>query len=298
MNKKPQSKNRNGKKPAKAKKHREPQWVQNPAQERVLNYRVYRMTPGETLLYTALAFILGGAAGLVFYGGLFSRDGKPTALTLIANVVVFVVAGAVASRVFLPLREEQLRNRRQLALRSQFRSLMESLATSMTVDTVEQSFRTAYQDMIIQYGDEAYITKEMREIVAAGNNEIGLEIMLEDFAKRSGCEDIQDFSNVFSASRRRGGKIAQIVRQTHDIIGEKMEIEDEITSKMSSNQVELNVITVAPLAIVLMLRVTNQSFSENFATPLGVVVMTIALCLFYMAYRIGQKIVTSAKKGE
>ena len=68
----------------------------------MLNYRVYRMTPGETLLYTALAFILGGAAGLVFYGGLFSRDGKPTALTLIANVVVFVVAGAVASRVFLP----------------------------------------------------------------------------------------------------------------------------------------------------------------------------------------------------
>lgn len=298
MNKKPGNKKRKEKKSAKAKKHHEPQWVKNPAQETVLNYHVYQMTPGERVLYTFLAFILGGIAGLVFYGGLFCQDGKETSLTLIANVVVFTLAGIVASRVFLPLREEQLKNRRQLILRSQFRSLMESLATSMTVDTVEQSFRTAYHDMLIQYGDEAYITKELREIVAAGDNEIGLEIMLEDFAKRSGCEDIQDFSNVFSACRRRGGKIAQIVRQTHDIIGEKMEIEDEITSKMSSNQVELNVITVAPLAIVLMLRVTNQTFSENFATPMGVLVMSIALGLFYLAYRMGQKIVTSAKRGE
>ena len=298
MNKEPEDRKKKGKKKAKAKKQREPQWVKNPAQEDVLNYRVYHMTPGEKLLYTLLSFILGGAAGLVFYGGLFSQDGKPTSLTFIANVVVFVLAGIVASKVFLPIREEQLKNHRQLVLRSQFRSLMESLATSMTVDTVEESFRASYRDMVIQYGDEAYNTKEMREIVAAGNNEIGLEIMLEDFAKRSGCEDIQDFSNVFSASRRRGGKIAQVVRQTHDIIGEKMEIEDEITSKMSSNQVELNVITVAPLVIVLMLRVTNQTFSENFGTPLGVLVMTIALGLFYLAYRMGQKIVTSAKQGE
>lgn len=294
--KKEKSKER--KKTAKPSKKREPQWVKNPAQEDVLNYRVYQMTSGETLLYMLMAFVLGGAAGLVFYGGLFCQDGKPTTLTMIANAVVFMLAGVVAARVFLPIREEQLKSQRQMVLRSQFRSLMESLATSMTVDTVEQSFRTAYQDMIIQYGEEAYITKEMREIVAAGNNEIGLEPMLDDFAKRSGCEDIQDFSDVFSACRRRGGKIAQIVRQTHDIIGEKMEIEDEITSKMSSNQVELNVITVAPLAIVLMLRLTNQTFAANFATPVGVLVITVALGLFYLAYRMGQKIVTNAKRGE
>lgn len=296
MSKKPQKKNAKSKK--KEKPARQPQWVKNPAQEDVLNYHVYQMSPGELLLYTVLSFALGGAAGLVFYGGLFSRDGEATTLTMISNVVIFVVVGIVASRVFLPIREEQLKNRRQMALRSQFRSLLESLATSMTVDTVEQSFRAAYRDMVIQYGDDAYITREMREIVAAGNNEIGLEVMLADFAKRSGCEDIQDFSDVFGASRRRGGKIAQVVRQTHDIIGEKMEIEDEITSKMSSNQVELNVITVAPVAIVLMLRVTNQTFAENFASPTGVLVMTIALGLFYLAYRMGQKIVTDAKRGE
>ena len=182
-----------------------------------------------------------------------------------------------------------------MELRSQFRSLLESLASSMAVNTVEESFRAAYQDMVVQYTEDAYISREMKEIVAAGKNDISLEVMLEDLARRSDCEDIQDFSNVFSACRRRGGRMGQIVRETHDIIGEKMEIEDEITSKMSSNQLELNLITAAPVLIVLLLRATNGTFAKNFATPAGVLANTVALALFVWAYQYGRKIVTNAK---
>lgn len=279
----------------KTRKARRPQWVKNPAGEDVLDYHVYEMSRTERLLYAVLAFVVGGLCGLVFYGGLFKKDGSATTLTLIANAAVFVLTGIVAARLYLPIREQQLMRARQRTLRTQFRDLLESLASSMTVDTVEESFKAAYRDMAIQYTEDAWITRELREIVAAGKNEISLEVMLEDFGQRSGCEDIQDFSNVFSACRRRGGRIAQIVRQTHDIIGEKMQIEDEITSKMSSNQLELNIIMVAPVLIVGMLRLSNQTFAENFASPMGVVVITIGLGLFYLAYRMGRGIVDEVK---
>ena len=74
-----------------------------------------------------------------------------------------------------------------------------------------------------------------------------------------------------------------------------MQIEDEITSKMSSNQLELNIIMVAPVLIVGMLRLSNQTFAENFASPMGVVVITIGLGLFYLAYRMGRGIVDEVK---
>lgn len=269
--------------------------MKNPAQEYVLDYRVYQLSPGEKLLYTLLAFVAGGVCGLIFYGGLFQQDGRATTLTLISNTVVFAAVGAVAVRFFLPLRASQLQRKRKMELRSQFRSLLESLASSMAVNTVEESFRAAYRDMVIQYTEDAYISREMKEIVAAGKNDISLEVMLEDLAERSDCEDIQDFSNVFSACRSRGGRMAQIVRQTHDIIGEKMEIEDEITSKMSSNQLELNIIMVAPVLIVLMLRTTNGTFAENFSSPAGVLANTVALAVFAWAYVLGRNIVNGAK---
>lgn len=282
-------------KKARAEKTERPQWVRNPAQELVMDYHVYQFSPTEKLLYALLAFVAGGICGLIFYGGLFQKDGQPTTLTLVANIVVFAAVGIAAIRIFLPLRASQLQQKRRMELRSQFRSLLESLASSMAVNTVEESFRAAYQDMVVQYTEDAYISREMKEIVAAGKNDISLEVMLEDLARRSDCEDIQDFSNVFSACRRRGGRMGQIVRETHDIIGEKMEIEDEITSKMSSNQLELNLITAAPVLIVLLLRATNGTFAKNFATPAGVLANTVALALFVWAYQYGRKIVTNAK---
>ena len=90
----------------KTRKARRPQWVKNPAGEDVLDYHVYEMSRTERLLYAALAFVVGGLCGLVFYGGLFKKDGSATTLTLIANAAVFVLTGIVAARLYLPIREQ------------------------------------------------------------------------------------------------------------------------------------------------------------------------------------------------
>ena len=95
-------------KKARAEKTERPQWVRNPAQELVMDYHVYQFSPSEKLLYALLAFVAGGICGLIFYGGLFQKDGQPTTLTLVANIVVFAAVGIAAIRIFLPLRASQL----------------------------------------------------------------------------------------------------------------------------------------------------------------------------------------------
>lgn len=285
-------------KPVKKQKKKEvpQQWVLSPINEPVLDYHVYEMSLGEKLLYGFLAFLVGGALGLLFYGGLFKRDGEATTATMISNVVVFVVAGLIAAKVFLPMRREQLLKKRQHDLRTQFRNMLESLTASLASgNTVLDAYISALEDMKNQYSESAYITVELDQIVAAARNNIDLETMVDDLAKRSGIEDIEDFSNVFRVARGPGGNIADVMRQTHDIIGDKMTIEDEITSKMSSNQLELNVIMVAPVMIVGMLRFSSGTFAENFSSPAGVVATTIGLIIFYFAYRLGQKIVNSVR---
>ena len=272
------------------------QYLANPRNHPMLNYHAYVMSAGEKLLYSLAAFLVGGFVGLLFYGGLFKNGGVATSMAFISKVVVFVVVGCVAVKLFLPIRTTQLLEKRRKTLRLQFRDMLESLTTSLASgSTVLQAFDDAYNDMRMQYSDQAYITVELFQISEARRNNVNLVVMLNDFAKRSGIEDIEDFANIFSIGDSSGGRINDIVRQTHSVICEKMQIENEIDSKMSANRLELNIITCAPILIVAMLKFSNQTFAENFATPVGVIAMTVGVVLFVVAYRMGQKIVNIQK---
>ena len=62
----------------------------------MLNNHTYVMGKQEKLFYTIAAFIAGGLAGLLFYGGLFKSQGEATSLTTVSNIVVFVAVGLFA----------------------------------------------------------------------------------------------------------------------------------------------------------------------------------------------------------
>lgn len=213
-------------------------------------------------------------------------------MTYISAVVFIVLVGSAAVKVYLPMRAKQLCRSRQQKLSIQFRDMLESLTTSLAAgDTVHQAFEAAYGDLCLQYGEGADLSREMEQVLLAPKSGLTIETMLQDFAQRSGLEDIESFANVFTVCYSTGGNMKDVMRRTHDIITDKMAIADEIRTKLSANKLELNVITLAPIFLVLLLRITNQSFAEKFATAGGVVCITIAIAIFVAAYRMGQKIV-------
>lgn len=279
---------------AKAKKRKTPPIPavqENPLKEWMPNYQTYEMSTGEKLGAAVLAFLAGAVCSQVFYGGLFRQDGEDTILTYISAAVLILVVGIIAVKFYLPLRQDQLRRKRQLQLRIQFRDMLESITTSLAAgDTVFQAFESAKNDVILQHGEESDMARELDQILKAPKSGIQMEVMLRDMAERSGIEDIKSFANVFAVCYTTGGNMRDVMRRTHDIITDKMAIADEIRTKLSSNQLELNIITVAPIFFMLLLRLTNESFAEKFATFGGVVCITIAIVLFVVAYRMGQKI--------
>ena len=278
----------------KRKKQKEPPvpaLLPNPLGTEMPNYITYRMTWAETLLAAALAFAAGGICSQVFYGGLFLRDGEPTLLTYISAAIFIIGVGGAAVVLFLPVRRDQLRKKRQDALKLQFRDMLESVTASLAAGgTVYQAFESAYGDICLQYGDGADLARELEQLLQAPQSGVKLEEMLQDFALRSGCEDIESFSSVFSVCYSTGGNMRDVMRRTHDIITDKMAVSAEIETKITSNRLELNVITAAPVFLMLMLRATNESFAEKFATPGGVAAITVAIVIFVFAARWGRKI--------
>lgn len=277
---------------AKKEKIQEPEFINSPLNNPMPNYAVYIMGKTENIIVKVIFFIAGGLVALIFYGNLFMVDGFVTLATHISNVVVFIILGLLAIKFLVPMYKKRCLEKRKNALKQQFRDMLESLAASFSSGSnVQMAFESAVEDLKMQYSPKDYIVREMEEVINGMKQNINVEVMLENFGKRSGNEDIVSFADVFSVCYRKGGNMNSVIHRTHSVISEKMAVADEIETKLTSNKMQHNVMSVMPIAVVAMLRFTNESFAANFATPVGVIVNTIAIGIFVGAYIYGNKIV-------
>lgn len=275
----------------KEKRIEEPQYYVSKINNQVLNYCVYKMGNMEKIAYWIVACIVGGIVGLIFYANLFMKDGEPTLATHISNIVVFCSVGIIAGNKFIPLREEQLCKKRKEILKMQFREMLSCLSTCLASgDNVREAFQSTYKEMSSQYGENSYIAKELKEVVLGMENNFSIEEILENFAIRSGIDDIKSFSEIFMICYEKGGNLKSVVRNTYELIGEKMTINEEIETKLTSNKMQQNVMSVVPIIMIAFLRLTSTSFAENFASLKGVVSMTVAIGIFIGSYLYGKKI--------
>lgn len=275
-----------------AKKVSEPEYILSRLNTKMLNYKVYVMSAKEKLLYFLLAFVAGGVVGLTFYGGLFrDSDGNATAATSISNLIVFAAVGLIAAKIFIPMRTKQLQEKRLQELTMQFRSLLETLAVSLSSGmNIAESLQGALEDLRQQYSHEAYIVKEVSEMISGMQNNIPIEETMGFLGERSDIEDIKNFSVVFSVAYRAGGNLKDIVRRTNSIISEKIEISGEIETALSSNKTQFTAMMIIPVVMVLLLKSMSSDFAAGFSSIVGVVAITISIGIFVLAYKLGQKI--------
>ena len=238
------------------------------------DYHVYHMTVPDVLIACALGF----AAGMVVCYAFFN--------SIPAGVVMGAVCAAFAPRVMNSYKKKKT----LVALREQFRDLMDSLSGSYSAGkNTPQAFESAQNDLLMIYGEKADMVNELKIINTGLNNNISIESLLLDFAARSGLDDVKNFADVFDACNRKGGNIKDIVTMTKDVIGEKIDIEMEIETILSGNKNELNIMIVMPVVVVLMLgSLGGGTANENTAG--NIVLKLVCIAVFVIAYLIGRKI--------
>lgn len=274
----------------KKKKELEPQYYTSATNVATYNYKVYYMSLLEKIIYFILAFVCGAAVGYLFYGGIGKDEfGNPTTLTRVLDITISTGIGIAAGVAFLPIRTQQIQKKRQGKLKMQFRDMLEALTTSLSAGkTVVDAFRSVYEDLKIQYDENADILRELEIILSGMDNNIAIEDLLQDFGKRSGIDDIYSFASVFQICYRKGGNIKDTIRNTHSILSEKMEIGEDIETIVTANKNEQNIMMVMPIGLVGMIKMMSADFAANFATPAGIIATTIGVALFVASYYVGK----------
>lgn len=239
------------------------------------DYHIYYMTKADYLI----AWFLGAFIGAVVIYAFFRN-------------IIFTLVGSILCAIVIPKHYNRYKKTSRLnQLRIQFKDLLESLTASYSAgrNTVD-AFGDARNDMISIYGEEADIVRELEIICAGLGNNINIEELLLDFAKRSDLDDVMSFANVFEVCNRQGSDLKRIVSDTRDIINDKIEIEMEIETMLSGNKNELNIMMVMPVIVVLSLS-TMGTMTIVSNSPVNMIVKLICLGIFGSAYLIGRKIV-------
>lgn len=277
---------------SKEKKVLEPQYYVSATNIPTYNYKVYYMKPIEKVIYFILAFAVGAAVGYLFYGGIGKDEfGNPTVLTWVLNISISGVVGTVAGIAFIPMRTEQIIDKQRRKLNLQFRDMLEALNTSLGAGkNVVDSFHSVYDDLKVQYDEGAYILKELEVILSGMANNVDIEDLLYDFGVRSGIEDIESFANVFKICYRKGGNIKDTIRSTHSILSDKMEINEDIETVVTSNKTEQNIMIMMPIMLIAMIKMMSPDFAANFTTFTGILSTTIAIVMFVAAYFVGKAV--------
>ena len=75
--------------------------------------------------------------------------------------------------------------------------------------------------------------------------------VLEEFALRTGQEDVENFVNVFTAAKISGGDSISVIRNAVKIISEKIDTEKEIHTMLASKKLEFEIMCAVPFVIIL-----------------------------------------------
>lgn len=243
---------------------------------KLTDYDEYYLKPGETLFSFLLAAAFLFVLCYIFY--------KSIILALLVTPVA----------VLYPRRRAaQLKEGRKKEFKMQFKDALYSLSSSlMAGKSVEMAFRDVHLDLQLLYPDpETPIIKEIGYLVRRLEMNETLEEGLVNLAKRSHLEDIDSFVDVFTISKRSGGNLVEIIKNTSTIIADKLQIEQEIDTMLAQRKLEQKVLAVMPIGMILMLSWTTGDYmAPVFTTLTGRLAMTVSVVLLGVANLISEKI--------
>jgi len=239
---------------------------------------IYALSSFELLFMLIKTVGMYFVIGLIFYRNIF------WAATL-----------AGFSIIYIPSEVKIIKHKKKNTLNIQFKDFLYFLSSNLNAGkSLESAIRECDTQLKkIYISKKGLIIREVNIMVRKLDMNYSAEKVVREFSVRSGIEDVENFSEVISISKKWGGNMIEICRNACSVISDKIDIMHDIEVKISQKKFEEKVLSIMPFAIVFMLSI----ISADYMTPLyegigGKLIITIALVLFELSHFISKKIVS------
>lgn len=234
-----------------------------------IRYDRYRLNIRELALGLGKGIAVCGVLSYTYYRSIYA----------FLWMLPFAAAGPVAER-------KRLMKKRKQELALQFKESMMILASSLSAGySIENAMAASIEELTALYGKKGLMTREFTLMVQQIQMNRPVERLLEDFAARSGLDDIQSFAEVFSVAKRSSGDLGSIMRHTAEVIRDKMQVREEIATMTASRQFEQKIMNMIPFFIVFYVESASPGFFDQmYGTSLGRILMSGCLAVYLTAY--------------
>lgn len=248
-------------------------------QKRKKNTVIDYSQPPTGLGFTVTSFLIGFFAGFLIFFVFYHL------------IPLSLLGGVIIGTVYIYMRQGSAVKKRKLKLRMQFLDMLEAMSVALRAgNPLAKALVSAREDLLLTYSTDSDIVVELDAIIRKFNSAIPLSVAFDDFARRSGLEDVASFASVYATIEGKSSRADEIVRQTQKIIADKMTIEMEIETMMTSAKTEVSVMLVMPLVILLVVSSAGSGFMDAiFTTTAGRIVATGGLIVFFISYFLAQK---------
>ncbi len=157
--------------------------------------------------------------------------------------------------------------------------------------SLENAFVQSYAEFV-NAKEDSLIGVALGRMVNGSKCNKNLEDMMFSFGEDIGIAEIIDFAELIKVAKRYGGNIIKLIKQTAINLSEKHHVEREIKTMIAAKRLEGRIMLIAPLAIVLYMRMTNGDYMKVlYDTGMGRLVMTICFGVVVVAGMLIEKII-------
>ncbi|MCR5033851.1 MAG: type II secretion system F family protein [Clostridia bacterium] len=211
----------------------------------IRDYSIYEMTDRERTLFFSAGYLAAAALMFLFY----------------RSLILSAACGFLIVKL-KPYYSSYRAKERIQKLNIQFKDMLYSLSSSIAAGRqMPQALVEAADSLAVMYGPKEPIMMELNHMkrCIVENNESDREL-LADFARRSCCEDINNFVQVYIICRNMGGDLEKIIARTSAILTDKMNIEREIKALTAQKKFEGRLIALMPVAMLVILNLLSPSY--------------------------------------
>lgn len=153
----------------------------------------------------------------------------------------------------------------------------------------ENAFLDSIADIRSMFGVDCAMEQELKQLRQGLSNNVPLERLLTEMGQRSGLEDLQEFAEVFVIAKRNGGSIPVIIDAASSSISRRLAVEEEMGTQLSARKLEQRVMNVMPFLIVWYVEMSNPGYFDMlYGNPAGIVLMTVCMGIYLVAYALSE----------
>lgn len=233
-----------------------------------MDYSKYKCTWKERGMCLLVSTVISGGLAWLFYRSYWG---------MLLFPIVYIICRSGYLKVQIKKRK------RQLLL--EFKDALQALSVALLAGySMENAWKDVETNIKKMHGENALMLAEVRRINASTKLNQPIEQVIEEFAHRSACEEIEGFAEVLTYAKRSGGDFVKIIQATTQKLIGKMEVEQEIATVLAGKKLEGNVMNLMPIFILAYMRVCGGDFLDVlYGNAMGVVVMSGVLIGYAIA---------------